>query len=405
MECSSQAWNERDIRRGRFFLAWAVGCVGFALSLQMGLNANFVADVLHLTGFQLGVLEGIRESCGILALGVLALLAGLSEPVVAFGMLALMGLGLGGYSFVSTYGWLIVTNVVWSQGFHVWVPLPQSMAMAMAEPGRAGFRLGQLGRAGSTGCLLGLLAAFALDRLNVGMRPMYTLAGIAAVVGGAACLRIPRGIRTDGPRLVLRRRYGLYYILCFLEGWRKQIFVCFAGFLLVKEYGTPLDTMLVLWIVTRVVGCAAAPAAGRLIDRVGEKKVLVFYFTSLMFFFTGYAFIKNRLALYGLFVVDNTFFVFGAALRTYVNRIAPAAERTPTLSMGVAINHVAAVTMPLVGGFLWRALGYQWAFMTGALAAGLSVGFALLVPPRFSIDEAGAATAADPAADGSRAAR
>ena len=121
---------------------------------------------------------------------------------------------------------------------------------------------------------------------------------------------------------------------------------------------------------------------GRLIDRVGERPVLIFYFACLSVFFVGYAFISNVWVLYVLFVVDHTFFVFATALTTYVNRIAPPSEHTPTLAMGVAMNHVAAVLMPIVGGLLWVSLGHEWAFLTGAAAAVVSVFVALRVPRR-----------------------
>jgi len=48
--------------------------------------------------------------------------------------------------------------------------------------------------------------------------------------------------------------------------------------------------------------------------------------------------------------------------------------------MGVAMNHAAAVAMPLVGGALWVTLGHQWTFLAGAVAAALSVVAALQVP-------------------------
>ena len=168
-----------------------------------------------------------------------------------------------------------------------------------------------------------------------------------------ACLRIPRQLKTPGPRLVFRRQYRLYYLLCFLEGWRKQIFICFAAFLLVKQYGTERTMMLILWGLVQVIGFVVSAPVGRLIDRVGERKILVFYFAGLALFFLGYATITNKFVLYGLFVIDSAFFVFVMALTTYVDRIAPPSEHTPTLSMGVAMDHVGAVTMPLVGGFVY----------------------------------------------------
>jgi MFS family permease len=48
--------------------------------------------------------------------------------------------------------------------------------------------------------------------------------------------------------------------------------------------------------------------------------------------------------------------------------------------MGVAMNHVSAVILPLIGGVLWVNLGYQWTFLAGVVAAVASVGVALQVP-------------------------
>ena len=368
-------------RRGLSFLSLTVAAVGFAMAVQMGLNANFLAEEIGISGLQLGLLEAVRESCGIAALAFLALLAGLSEPVVGSVMLALFAFGLSGYAFTHSYVSVVAVSVVWSQGLHVWMPLPGSMAIGLAEPGRAGHRLGQVRAAGAVGFGVGLVVAYAMTHWGVPMRQLYLWAGGGGLLAAVACLGVPRQIRTDRPRVVFRRRYRLYYVLSFLEGWRKQIFVCFAGFLLVRKYQAPVKTVLLLHCAVQVVGYLASAWVGRLIDRVGERRVLVFYFTCLSAFFVGYATIPVREVLYVLFVVDSSFFVFAMALTTYANRLAPPAERTPTLAMGVAMNHAAAVSMPLLGGFLWQWAGYQWPFAIGAAAALVSIVVALRLPP------------------------
>ena len=379
-------------RRGLLFVGLAAAGVGFTITLQLGLNSNFVAQEMNLSGLQQGLLEMFRESCGIFALAVLAILSGLAEPLVGAGVLVLFGLGMASYTFVPTFPWLVAASLVWSQGFHVWVPLPQSMTLALAEPDRKGHRLGQVQAAGAIGSGAGLVVALALSWMKVPIRPLYLLAGGAAILAAGACLGVPRKIRTPGPRLVFRRRYGLYYLLSFLEGWRKQISIAFAGFLLVKQYGTPLQTMLLLWIAIQAIGWAASPHVGRLIDRVGERRILVFYFACLTAFFVGYAFVPVRWVLQAIFIVDGAMFVLAMSLTTYVDRIVPPQERTATLSMGVAVNHVAAVAMPLVGGLLWKYAGYRWAFAIGAVAAALSILAALAVPrhvpaPRTTVRE------------------
>jgi MFS family permease len=370
-------------RRGLVFLGCAVAGAQVAMAIQMGLNANFLKEELHFTGYHLGLIEAARESCGIVAFGVLAALAGFAEPLVGAAMLLLLATGIGFYFFANNFMTVLLLSLVWSQGLHVWMPLPNSMALALAEPGRAGRRLGQIQAAGSAGYAGGLILALALTLSHLPFRPLYLVACAAAIAAATSCLAIPRRIKAPGPRLVFRRRYSLYYLLCLLEGWRKQISISFAGWLLVEIYRTPVSVILGLMLSVQVIAYVASPRVGRLIDRIGERKVLRFYYASLAFLFVGYALIRNPYVLYGVFIIDSSFFVFAMALTTYVNKIAPKNEHTLTLSMGVAMNHIAAVAMPLTGGLMWRYLGangYKWPFLVGAVVAGLSIALAARVP-------------------------
>lgn len=372
--------SDPDRRRGLFFVALAAAFVGVALTLQITLNNNFLVGEIGISGFQAGLLEAVRESCGIAALGIFVLIAGLTEPAIASLFLVLIALGMGSYSMAPTYRFVMLLSVTWSLGFHVWTPLPNSMTLALAEPGRAGARLGQVGAAGALGSAAGLVIAFVLTLLGVRIRPLYVIAGVAALLAAAACLGIPRRIKASGPSFVIRRRYARYYVLNFLEGWRKQIAIAFGGFLLVKVHHAGLLDIIVLAALIQTIGYFASPRIGKLIDRVGERKVLVFYYALVTMLFLGYAFLRGKYVLYTVYVLDNATFVFNTGLTTYVNKIAPRSEHRPTLSMGVAANHVASVAMPFLGGILWTILGYQWAFLIGIPAAAASIAIVLKMP-------------------------
>jgi predicted MFS family arabinose efflux permease len=374
------ALSERDRKRGLFFVAAASACVGMVLTLQQGMNSNFLVGEIGISGLQAGMLEAVRESCGIAALGVFVLVAGLVEPVIASLAVVLIALGLGSYAFAPTYGAVMALSVAWSLGFHVWTPLPNSMTLALAEPGKAGARLGKVGAAAALGSAVGLGLALALTFAGVKIRPLYVMVGAAALLGAAACFGIPRKIKAPGPSFVFRKKYSRYYVLNFLEGWRKQIAVAFGGFLLVKIYGAHLVDILILAAIIQAICYFTSSRVGRLIDKVGERRVLVFYYVMVTVLFLGYAFLRGKYILYAVYVLDNATFVFNTGLTTYVNKIAPKSEHRPTLSMGVAANHVASVTMPFLGGILWTVLGYQWAFLIGIPAAAASIAIVLKMP-------------------------
>ena len=71
----------------------------------------------------------------------------------------------------------------------------------------------------------------------VGYNGLFIMAGAATVGGGFAILFASRRRPPDERSFVFKRRYGLYYALNFLQGMRKQMFITFAIFALVKIHG------------------------------------------------------------------------------------------------------------------------------------------------------------------------
>jgi len=203
---------------------------------------------------------------------------------------------------------------------------------------------------------------------------LYILAGGATVLGGLALFFASRGHSgVEEKGFVLKRRYGLYYVLQFLEGCRRQMFITFAIFALVKVHGMPVGTTMVLVLINQALITITAPMIGRLVDLRGERQMLSIGYFLVIFVFVGYGLIENRPILYVLYCVDNLIFFGGIALTTYINKIALKEDLKPTLSMGVTMNHFAAVAAPLLGGFAWHYFGYRVIFFSGAVLALLSL--------------------------------
>ena len=104
-------------------------------------------------------------------------------------------------------------------------------------------------------------------------------------------------------------------------------------------------------------------------------------YIGLALVFFGYAVVQHRPTLYVLYCIDNLIFFGGIALTTYIHKIAPEEDLKPSLAMGVTMNHVAAVTAPLVGGFAWHYFGYQVIFFTGSILAVVSLVVSRWVDP------------------------
>lgn len=371
-------------------LAVSIGCLSTGIFMHLSMNVNFIHEILHGSSWQQGYLEAIRETQGILSFFVIALLAGRSEPRIAAAMLIITGLGLAAYSLVATIPQLVLASLFWSFGFHAWVPISGSLQLAMAKRGHEGRALGWMGAIGAAGVLLGLGGVWALTKFaGFGLRDLFVLAGSIIALGAVPMLflpsvKTPAGLAPD-PRKFLAPRFRLYGSLELLDGMRKQIFFLFAVLALVREHGVPVSTIAALMFANQVVMIALAPAAGRWVDRVGERPVLITYFTGFVAAFILYATLTDVVALCAVYMADSALGALRVGITTYAKRLAPAADRTRLLAWGVTLNHVGAVTLPLVGGALYTAWGYRFPFWCGALIAAGSILVARRLPHRFPV--------------------
>ncbi|MCC7263312.1 MAG: MFS transporter [Candidatus Latescibacteria bacterium] len=359
--------------RNLTLLAAATFAVGIFFGVQMTLYNNFVVDRLGIDAHQLGTVEALREVPGFLNALFIGLVMHLAPPLIAGVALIVMGIGFAAYAQVDSVYSLALFSVIWSLGFHCWAPMGETMSLTFTPPGDKGKWLGRLRSVGAVAWLLAIGACMLLlDHLHY--EGMFLLGGGAAVLGGVAILFAEHKKPAQKERAwVLKRRYSLYYILQMLQGCRKQMFITFAIFALIKIHGMPVGTTMVLVLINQTLVTLTGPLMGRLVDRFGERRMLSLSHLGLIFVFLGYAYVQDRTTLYSLYCIDNLIFFGAIALTTYVHKIAPADELKPTLSMGVTMNHVASVIMPLVGGVVWHLFGYQIIFLSGAVISFISL--------------------------------
>src|SRR5205823_7800782 len=297
--------------------------------------------------------------------------------LAAFSLL-LMGLGLAAIAGAHAWLYLVAAGMVWSSGFHLFNPLSNGLVLAAAESSQEGRALGWIGGIGAAGALAGMAMVFAVVGL-LGLRGTFVPTGLLVLAGAVALLFMRDRQVAPRTRLVVRRRYGIYYALTLLDGSRRQIFMTFAVFLLVKVYHLDVQHITALLIFNSIVTTLATPIIGRLIDRYGERRLLALNYACLIVLFGGYALVHNLIVLGVLYCVDNAFFAFSLGINSYLGRIAPPEDVTPSLVMGSTVNHIAAVGVPVVGGLLLSTVGYQVTFLAGAATCVLSVLAALAI--------------------------
>jgi predicted MFS family arabinose efflux permease len=315
----------------------------------------------------IGWIQALREIPGLLGfvLGLLALL--LSEVRIMALSIILLGTGMIMTGQSGNIAFLLVSTVVMSIGFHFFSPCNDGVVLMAVSKENAPKTLGQLRSLGALAALLatGVVYLFA-ERL--GYRTLFTGVGVLVVLGGLMLL--PWKVDTEGlparRKVVLRKKYWLFYLLAFLMGSRRHVFSTFAIFLLVQKYGISVKTTAVLWLVNSLINTYLLQAVGKLVARTGERLVLTITFALLILVFLGYAYVTVLPLLFILFVVDNVLFGFNLALTTYFQKIAVTPEEiTSNLSVHQTINHIAAIILPIVGGAIWEMFGSQAPFLVG----------------------------------------
>jgi len=350
----------------------------FLLNLSMGLHTsvfnNFAAQEIKLRPDQLGILEAFRETPGLLIAFISAIFSFMKKQYLAGFSFVLAGIGFSLYFKVTDLFGLIYAGFIWSLGLHLWMTLSPVFTLSFAEEQGKGRRLGQINSVTAFASLTAMSFVFLTGRF-VSFRTYYLIAGILPLIGALLVLRIPYKPKTeiDPPSLVFRREYMLYYILNFLEGSRRQVFATFALFVLTKVYKVPIQHISLLLIINSIMNMVIAPRVGRLIDKVGERIILLFSYTGALLIFIGYAITRSVLVLSILYCLDNISINFSLALTTYIDKISRPNDLSPNISMGVTVNHIAAVTMPIVGGILWERFNYQVMFLLGALIVVISI--------------------------------
>jgi hypothetical protein len=358
-----------------------------AFATWSALLNNFVIEAADFTGVQIGWLHTVREIPGFLAIGVILVIRLIREQVLALVALGALGIGTAITAQFPSFGGLLMTTMIASIGFHYYETVNQSLQLQWIPKDRAPQVLGWLVAVGSAASLAAyglLVVTWQAFDLSYGL--VYGVAGGATLLValcGALAFRQFEAPHPQARRLVLRRRYWLYYALQFMSGARRQIFVVFAAFMMVERFGFEVHQVTALFMINFAANMAFAPLMGRAVARFGERAALMFEYTGLIVVFLAYGGIFwlgwGVMLAAVLYVVDHLFFALAFALKTYFQKIADPGDFAPTAAVAFTINHVAAVFLPAALGYLWI-VAPGGVFGLAAAMAGVSLALASLIP-------------------------
>ena len=355
----------------------------FSFSAWMSLLNNYVIEVASFNGSQIGILQSLREIPGFLAFTVVLVILFIAQQRLAYISMITLGVGVFLTGFYPSATGLYLTTVIMSIGFHYLETLNQSLSLQWLDKQKAPIILGKISAAKSFASLIAFIVIFIMMKFySVEYKYVYAFFGlITSIVGIIAWIGFEhfKDDVVQEKKLVLKKEYWLFYILTFFAGARRQIFVVFAGFLLVEKFGVDIHNMVILLFVNASLNIYFAPKIGRFIAKVGESITLKIEYIGLVIVFISYAFVENIYFAFFLYIVDHLLFSMAIALNTYFQKIANPKDISTANAVSFTINHIAAVFLPFLLGMVWL-YSSSLVFIIGAAIGFLSFMLSFLVP-------------------------
>ena len=356
-------------------IASAVGLQAWATLFN-----NFAVEVAGLDGRHVGIIQSVREIPGFLALLAIYVMLIIKEHRLSAFSILLLGIGLGVTGVLPTFIGLMFATLISSFGFHYYETTNQSLTLQYFNTEQAPWVFGrQYSIASAANIGIGLfiyLVSFFINYSQTYMIIGVFIVGVAA--WGFSQNPEQPGLALQRKRMILRKNYWLFYFLTFMAGARRQIFMAFAVFLLVKRFEYSVQEVTILFVVNNIIRYYLSPMIGKSIVRFGERGVLSLEYASLVIIFLAYAFTDSRVLAAFLYILDHIFFSFAMAIKTYFQKVADPRDIAPSMAVGFTINHIAAVVLPALGGFLWM-LDYRIPFIAGACMSAVSLGAVQLI--------------------------
>jgi len=406
--------NKRSkMEKGLLIFLVISALIALSQGFSDGVLSNYFKEAYQVNALQRGFIEFPRELPGIISMFVIAALSFIGNIRIAiiaqiFTVAGLLVLGLirPGFSV------MCVILFVYSLGMHMYIPLGDSIGMSLAGGDSVGHTLGRINSVKMGFMMVAGLITF------VGFRsglfdfetPVATfLIAAALLAAGAACLLLlyQTDRRADAvvtkTKLIFKKEYTRYYVISALYGCRKQIMFVYSPWVLIDLLGFRADTMSILAIFGSLIGVFFMPVVGRWIDRYGIRTSMTIEALAFVFVYILYGLLSRwvsttvvaltgigMLLVYLLNIVDKMSAQFAMVRSIYMRSIAIVPEDvTPSLSLGMAIDHSMTIVGSYVCGAVWYAWGPEYVFLIAAFLSLLNLLAAKGIKPVEPIEPVG----------------
>ena len=332
-----------------------------AMSGWLALLNNFVIERANFSGAEIGWLHTVREIPGFLTLSIVFVLPFIREQRLIILSLITLGGAVAVVGYYPIFTGIMITTLVSSIGFHYFEAAQQTLQLQWLNKKKAPQILGWLLAASSGASLLTFgTIAIMYSHFDFTYKQMYIYCGsitiFLAVIAFIFWPKYPTQKQTT-KKVIIKKAYWLYYVLQFICGARRQIFSVFAAFMLVEKFGLEVHQVSWLLLLNFSVNLIFAPFVGWLIGRIGEKWTLITEYLGLSIVFFAYSLIYfldwPAWVAAALYIIDHLFYAMMIAQKTYLQKIALKEDLASTTAVAFTINHIAAVFLPVILGYVW----------------------------------------------------
>jgi len=375
-----------------YFAVISITALGLALSNDV--MSNYFKEAYNVTPYQRGLIEFPRELPGMILIFVVAGLSFLSDIKISIIAQILSILGLLALGILSpSFSFMLLFIFINSLGMHLFFPMQDSIGMSLAEPEALGKRMGQYRGVATAFQMVGAGVVFLGFRLKVfsfetDTKWIFIVSAILFMVVVILLVYLNKAMHVEGShpqkiKFIFRKEYKYYYTLVILYGAQKQMMIVYGPWVLIELLGKRTETIALLGMVGMFIGIFFIPALGRWLDRFGVKKLLYADGLSFIIVYIFYGLLSSGYVsgslgktgipvflAYGLFILDRMSSQMGIVRTVYLKKIAvDVSDITPTLSLGISMDHIMSITFGVLGGIVWMKFGPQYIFY---LAAALS---------------------------------
>jgi MFS family permease len=140
-------------------------------------------------------------------------------------------------------------------------------------------------------------------------------------------------------------------------------------FLLLRAKGAGFDDTIVilLYFIYNITASALAIPLGKMSDKVGRKKLLIFGYIVFALVYLGFAFAFNKTFMIAAFVLYGAYTAMTAGVeRAFIAEISPKELKGTMLGFHSTIVGLALLPASTIAGVLWDCFGAKVPFVFGA---------------------------------------